>query len=66
MLFDCASGHIVSEVYGFAAIWLSKMTKLPGEREKTGLEYKERCSARNVEENLGKTMLSAVIVEHAT
>ena len=66
MLFDCASGHIVPEVYDFAAIWPSKMTKLPEEREKTGLEYKEGCFARNVEENLGKTMLSAVIVEHAT
>ena len=54
MLFDCASGHIVPEVYDFVAICLSKMTKLAEEREERGSEYKERCSAINVDENLGK------------
>ena len=38
--------------------------KMAEEREERGLEYKERCSAINVQENLGTTILSVVIVQH--
>ena len=54
MLPACTSGHIVSEVFDFAAICPSKR----------GSEYKERCSAINVEGDLGTTILSVVVVEH--
>lgn len=43
----------MSEVFDFAAICPSKK----------GSEYKERWSAINVEEDLGTTILSVVVVE---
>ena len=50
-----ASGHIVSEPFAYP--------KLAEEREERGSEYKERSSAINVEENMGTTILSTLIVQ---
>ena len=50
-----ASGHIVSEPFAYP--------KLAEEPEERGSEYKERSSAINVEENMGTTILSTLIVQ---